>query len=92
MVDTIKITQALWGGWKRFKYERRQPFVGIAAHKLTGAGDKVEIALDYLKDKPRVEKDARELVELAKSHGWEGYNKTLKCYYYPQELLLDGVV
>ena len=90
MVDTIKITHALWSGWKRFNYERKQPFVGIAAHKLQQAGAEVEIALDYLKDKPKVAKDPKELVALAKANGWQGYNKSLKCFYYPQELLLEG--
>ena len=90
MVDTIKITTPLWSGYQRFNYKRRQPFVGIAAHKLQQAEDKVEIALDYLRDRPKVAKDPKELIALAKANGWEGYNRSLKCYYYPQEVLLGG--
>ena len=88
----IKITHALWSGWKQFNYPKRNvPFVGIAAHKLEYAPErKVKIELAYLKDKPVVTQDSSKLIRLAKENAWEGNNQGLRVYYLPQPVLLEG--
>lgn len=48
-MDSITVKSPLWGGYKLFNWEVKEPFVGLSENKLNHASDVVEINLEYLR-------------------------------------------
>ena len=84
-MDSIKVKAPLWGGYKIFSWEKKEPFIGLSENKLIQAGDVVEIDLEYLRTV--VIKNKSELIRLAEENNWRGRNGRLPCYYFPESII-----
>lgn len=87
-MDSITVKSPLWGGYKLFNWEVKEPFVGLSENKLNHASDVVEINLEYLRTV--VNKNRTELIELAQKNNWRGKNGRLPCYYFPESIIITG--
>lgn len=89
-MDSIKVKSPLWGGYKLFNWDKKEPFVGLSKNKLMSAGDDVEIELEYRH--LSLLQDKQNLIAVAEKNNWVGYNGGLQCYYYPESILVEGKI
>ena len=88
-MQRITIPFAYWGGYKKFGYPNRTPFVGLAADKLEKISQ-VELTLGFYKDKPTFQIQTRKFIDDARSKKWHNRQRGREIVYQPADRLFAG--
>ena len=88
-MQRITIPFALWGGYKKFGYPNRTPFVGVAVDKIEKS-DRAELTLSFYKDKPTFQIQTRKFIDEARSKKWHNRQRGREIVYQPVDRLFAG--